>query len=119
MIKTLIGAGLALALALTPALAQETRTLTDGTGTEVTVPADPQRVVALHDTSLTVALLDLGIEPIASHGRVVDGGEPYIRSGKLITGYDFDNSDIEFVGNLPADVEAIAALEPDLILTTS
>jgi iron complex transport system substrate-binding protein len=105
-------------LALSPALAQETQTLTDGTGTEATVPADPQRVVALHDTSLTVALLELGIVPVGSHGRTTENAEPNIRSGKLITGYDFDNSTIEFVGNLPADVEAVAALEPDLILTT-
>ena len=43
---------------------------------------------------------------------------PFIRSSDVLTGIDFDNSDIKFVGNLPADVEAVAALEPDLILTT-
>lgn len=107
-----------LAMAASPALAQQTETFTDGTGTEVTVPAQPQRVVSLHDTSLTVALLELGIVPVGSHGRTPENAEPHIRSGKLITGYDFDNSTIEFVGNLPADVEAVAALEPDLILTT-
>eukprot|EP00873_Tetraselmis_striata_P031221 jgi/Tetstr1/451485/TSEL_038521.t1 len=103
---------------MSPVFAQETQTLTDGTGTEVAVPANPQRVVALHDTSLTVALLELGIVPVGSHGRTTENAAPNIRSGKLITGYDFDNSTIEFVGNLPADVEAVAALEPDLILTT-
>ena len=118
MLNRLSGLVLAAILTLSPAIAQETRTLTDGTGTEVAVPTDPQRVVALHDTSLTVALLELGIVPVGSHGRVVEDAEPYIRSGKLITGYDFDNSDIAFVGGLPADVEAVAALEPDLILTT-
>jgi len=118
MIRFLAAAGLALALLAAPAWAQETKTFTDGTGTEVNVPADSQRIVSLHDTSLTVALLELGIVPVGSHGRVVDGGDPYIRSGKLITGHDFDNSGIEFVGNNPADVEAVAALEPDLILTT-
>lgn len=109
---------LALMVAISPAFAQEAQTLVDGTGTEVVVPADPQRVVALHDTSLTVALLELGIVPVGSHGRTAENAAPNIRSGKLITGYDFDNSTIEFVGNLPADVEAVAALEPDLILTT-
>lgn len=108
----------ALALLIAPAMAQETRDYTDGTGTEVAVPAEPQRVVSLHDTSLTVALLELGIVPVGSHGRTAENAEPNIRSGKLITGYDFDNSGIAFVGNLPADVEAVAALEPDLILTT-
>jgi|TARA_A100001391_G_scaffold63912_1_gene39856 iron complex transport system substrate-binding protein len=118
MMNRVLAACLTSTLALSPALAQETQTLTDGTGTEVTVPGDPQRVVALHDTSLTVALLELGIVPVGSHGRTAENAEPNIRSGKLITGYDFDNSTIEFVGNLPADVEAVAALEPDLILTT-
>lgn len=118
MMNRVLAACLTSTLALSPALAQETQTLTDGTGTEVTVPADPQRVVALHDTSLTVALLELGIVPVGSHGRTTENAEPNIRSGKLITGYDFDNSTIEFVGNLPADVEAVAALEPDMILTT-
>jgi len=118
MINRLLATGLASLLAISPVFAQDAQTLTDGTGTDVTVPADPQRVVALHDTSLTVALLELGIVPVGSHGRTAENAAPNIRSGKLITGYDFDNSTIEFVGNLPADVEAIAALEPDLILTT-
>lgn len=115
--KPLIALTVALVVSA-PALAQDAETIVDGTGTEVTVPADPQRVVALHDTSLTVTLLELGIVPVGSHGRTTENAAPNIRSGKLITGYDFDNSAIEFVGNLPADVEAVAALEPDLILTT-
>ena len=118
MLRRLAEPLLALSLLVTPALAQETRTLTDDTGTEVTIPTDPQRIVALHDTSLTVSLLELGVVPVGSHGRVLADGTESIRSGKLITGYDFDNSNITFVGNLPADVEAVAALEPDLILTT-
>ncbi len=118
MLQRLAGPFLAFSLLVTPALAQEARTLTDDTGTEVAVPAHPQRIVSLHDTSLTVALLELGVVPVGSHGRVLADGTESIRSGKLITGYDFDNSNITFVGNLPADVEAVAALEPDLILTT-
>lgn len=108
-----------ISLAATAANAQDSHTLVDGTGTEVALPADPQRIVSLHDTSLTVALLELGVIPVGSHGRTTEDGTPYIRSGELVTGYDFSNSDIKFVGNLPADIEAVAALEPDLILTTS
>lgn len=119
MIDRLLGACLGFALAISPTLAQETRIVTDSTDTEVTVPADPQRIVSLHDTSLTVALLELGLVPVGSHGRTAEDGTPFIRSGELITGYDFANSQIAFVGNLPADVEAVAKLEPDLILTTS
>lgn len=109
----------ALLLAAAPALAQQTREVSDDLGRTVEVPADPQRVVSLHDTSLTVALLELGVTPVGSHGRTQADGTPYIRSSATATGIDFDNSDIDFVGNLPADVEAVAAQEPDLILTTS
>lgn len=109
----------ALSLVSAPMLAQEMREVTDDTGTSVDIPAQPERIVALHDTSLTVALVELGVLPVGSHGRSTSDGVPFIRSGKLVTGTDFDNSDIAFVGNLPADLEAIAALEPDLILTTT
>lgn len=109
---------LAIGLAATPLLAQDAHSFIDGAGTEVLIPADPQRIVSLHDTSITVSLLELGVVPVGSHGRTAENVQPNIRSGTLITGYDFDNSEIAFVGNLPADVEAIAALEPDLILST-
>lgn len=108
-----------LILSALPATAQENRMLVDDTGTEIEVPAHPERIVSLHDTSLSVALIELGIIPVGSHGRVGDNGEPYIRSGGTVTGYDFGNSDIAFLGNQPADIEAVTALEPDLILTTN
>lgn len=109
---------LALALVPIPASAQDTRTLTDDTGTEVTVPAAPERIVTLHDSTLTVPLIELGVLPAGSHGRVgEDGSEPFIRSGMILTGTDF-GSGIEWVGDGPVDVERIAALGPDLILTT-
>ncbi|KAA9008139.1 ABC transporter substrate-binding protein [Histidinibacterium aquaticum] len=101
------------------AQAQETRTVTDDLGRAVEIPADPQRIASLHDTSLTVALLELGVTPVASHGRTTEDGTPYIRSSATATGVDFGNSDIAFAGNLPADLEAVAEAQPDLILTTS
>lgn len=94
-------------------------TLVDGAGVEVSIPAHPQRIVALHDSAVTVPLLELGVVPVGSHGRLDDDGKPYIRSGMEITGYDFSNSDIVFVGDDPADIELIASLEPDLIISTS
>lgn len=102
-----------------PVIAQGTRGFTDGTGAEVELPASPQRIVSLHDTSLTVALLELGITPVGSHGRTTADGAPYIRSSLTATGVDFDSSDIAFMGNLPADIERVAAEQPDLILTTT
>lgn len=101
-----------------PVIAQDTRSFTDDTGRVVDIPVAPLRIVSLHDVSLTLPLLELGVVPVGSHGRTTAEGEPFIRSSAVLTGIDFTNSDIEFVGNLPADVEAVAALEPDLILTT-
>lgn len=102
-----------------PAIAQDTRIVTDDTGFEVEIPADPQRIVSLHDSVLTVPLLELGAPVIGSHGRGETEAEAFIRSSLSITGKDFDNSDITWVGNYPADVERIAELAPDLILTTA
>lgn len=106
------------ALSLSPVLAQETRSFTDDTGRVVDIPVAPHRIVSLHDSVLTIPLLELGVLPVGSHGRTTEEGKPFIRSSNVLTGIDFDNSTIQFVGNLPADVEAVAALEPDLILTT-
>lgn len=115
--KTLLAAALALVFAL-PALAQETRTFVDDAGRSVDIPAKPLRIVSLHDLSITVPLLELGVTPVGSHGRTMADGTPFIRSSAVLTGVDFANSEIKFLGNLPADVETVAALEPDLILTT-
>ena len=117
MIRLLSIALVAAALAA-PALAQETRSFTDDTGRTVDIPVAPLRIVSLQDLAITVPLLELGVTPVGSHGRTTAEGVPFIRSSDVLTGVDFDNSEIQFVGNLPADVEAVAALEPDLILTT-
>jgi iron complex transport system substrate-binding protein len=119
MFKHLIAAGILALAGLTAVSAQETRTLTDDIGRTVEIPTRPLRIVSLHDLSLTIPLIELGVFPVGSHGRTTPEGTPFIRSSKVLTGVDFDNSDIKFVGNLPADVEAVAALEPDLILTTA
>lgn len=93
-------------------------TFTDDAGRTVEVPSHPQRIVSLHDTGFTIPLLELGVHPVGSHGRTTADGEPFIRSSKGLTGIDFDNSDIEFMGNLPADIERVAAVSPDLIITS-
>lgn len=118
MFKQLIAAGILIAAGLTSSLAQETRSFTDDAGRTVEIPTKPLRIVSLQDLAITVPLLELGVTPVGSHGRTTAEGQPFIRSSGVLTGIDFDNSDIAFVGNLPADVEAVAALEPDLILTT-
>ena len=102
-----------------PATAQEMRTITDDTGLEVTLPANPQRIISGHDLPITLPLIELGIFPVGSHGRGETLEEAFIRGSASLTGVDFDNSDIAWVGNRPIDVELVAALNPDLIITTT
>lgn len=105
------------ALLTAPALAQDTRTIIDDTGTEVAIPVEPLRIVSLHDSVLTVPLLELGANVVGSMGRG-NSADAHIRGALPITGIDFDNSEIAWLGSNPADVELIAAVQPDLILTT-
>lgn len=113
---TLIAGAALAALISIPAFAQDTRSFTDDAGRTVEIPANPQRIAALHDLSIAIPLIELGVYPVASQGRTTETGEGFIRSSKVLTGVDFDNSDIVFVGNSPVDMEALAATEPDLII---
>ena len=101
-----------------PAQADEMRTFTDDTGTEVTFPVNPKRIISLHDSLLTIPMLELGVLPVGSHGRGKSLAKAYIRTAMANTGTDLSNSDIEWIGGRPADIEQIAALKPDLSLTT-
>jgi len=116
----LLAAALAAGLAV-PAFAQETRTVTDDAGRTVEIPADPQRIVSLQDLFFSVPLIELGIIPVGSHGRSNgDGTAPFMRSSKMITGVDFDTADIAFLGTgKDIDPEAVAAVEPDLIVLST
>ncbi len=104
----------ALAMA-TSAVSAETRVFTDDAGRTVDIPVNPQRIASLDDLRITIPLIELGVDPVASHGRVSDEG-PYIRASTILTGVDFSNSDIAFLGN-DLDIEALAKAEPDLIIT--
>ncbi|MEM9811034.1 MAG: ABC transporter substrate-binding protein [Pseudomonadota bacterium] len=101
-----------------PALAQETRPFVDDLGREVEVPASPERIVALHDSMLTLPLIELGIMPVATATRTAEDGTFYIRSGVEAFGVDLESSGIVPVGGRPVDYEAIASAAPDLIVTT-
>lgn len=98
------------------ALAQ-TQAFTDDLGRVVQVPLHPQRIVSMHDLDITIPLIELGVPPVASHGRTRPDGSHYLRSSAQLTGIDFDNSDIEFIGTADIDLEAVAAAKPDLIIT--
>ncbi|MBO0343914.1 ABC transporter substrate-binding protein [Roseibium limicola] len=110
-------AALILSLCLGVAQAQETRNFTDDLGRTVAVPVHPKRIVSLHDLDITIPLIELGVPPVASHGRTALDGRHFLRSGGLLTGFDFDNSDIRFIGSSNIDMEAVVAAKPDLIIT--
>ncbi len=97
--------------------APETQQFTDDLGRTVTVPLHPQRIVSLHDLDITIPLIELGVLPVGSHGRTAPDGSHFLRSAKLLTGIDYDNSEIKFIGTADIDIEAVAALKPDLIIT--
>ncbi|MFQ6548025.1 ABC transporter substrate-binding protein [Aestuariibius sp. 2305UL40-4] len=89
----------------------------DHAGGTTCIPDDPQRIIGLHDQSVTLALIEMGAPVVGSHGRLDDDGNPYMRSVDLIFGLDFESSDIAFIGAFDAmDFEAIAAAQPDLII---
>ncbi|TFV65296.1 UNVERIFIED_ORG: iron-siderophore ABC transporter substrate-binding protein [Bacillus sp. AZ43] len=73
------------------------------------IPARPERVVVL-DTGELDAVLSLGVTPV---GAVTTGA-----SDEFLGYLAEDAADVEPVGTVPEpDLEAIAALEPDLILS--
>ena len=112
--------GLAIALLAAPAFAQETRSFTDDAGRVVDIPLHPQRIVSLQDLFFTIPLIELGAPPVGSHGRVEDDGTPYLRSAKMLTGFDYDNTGMAFLGTgTEIDPEKVAAAEPDLIILSN
>jgi iron complex transport system substrate-binding protein len=101
---------------VTPALAQETRSFTAANGT-FDIPVAPQRIVALNDQIVALPLYELGAPVVGSAGRIDTEGNHFLRGGMDTLGIDYSNTDIGFVGTFNAlDVEAIAALSPDLII---
>lgn len=111
---------MAMCLSANLAVAQEMRVFVDGRGHEVQIPVSPQRIVSLRGEQFTVPLLELGAPVVGSTGVVKDGlngGAPTIRGAYDLFHTQFDTSGIGFVG-VPKqpDIEAIAALKPDLIL---
>ncbi|PCI86511.1 MAG: preprotein translocase YidC [Hyphomicrobiales bacterium] len=116
LIKTAIA--VALTIIVSSAHAVETRIYSDDLDRKVEIPVQAQRIVALHDVLLTVPLIELGVMPVGSIGRLSKDGKPFIRSGMVLTGYDFENSGIDFIGTFDLDIEKVAALKPDLIIAT-
>ncbi|MGQ0615967.1 MAG: ABC transporter substrate-binding protein [Acidimicrobiia bacterium] len=86
-----------------------TRSFVDVYGEEIEVPGDAQRIVAIHDSNGGEQLLSLGAELIGFPSR---GGE-FVE--EITDVYDLDG--VADVGEVyEPNIEAIAALEPDLIV---
>lgn len=104
--------------AASDALAQETRNTIDGTGREVTIPADPQRVVALHDAVIALPLYELGVPLAGSFGQVKRRGGTWDIFGlEELFGISAREAGIENIySGTSLDVEKIRALGPDLIV---
>lgn len=114
-VKTLLLAA-ALAGLISPAVAQQTRMVTDHAGYVVEVPADPQRVVSLNDWTTTVMVHELGGRLVGSGGRLDAEGNAFIRSARELFGLAFDENIALASIHGELDVERIAALKPDLIV---
>lgn len=113
--RTLVAIALIIGIA-GPALAQETRSFTAANGT-FDIPVAPQRIVALNDQIVALPLYELGAPVVGSAGRTDEAGNIFMRGGMDTLGIDFSNTDIGYVGAFNAlDLEAIAALQPDLII---
>lgn len=79
---------------------------------DVTVPADPQRVVALGWSDAETALA-LGVEPVGASDWLAVGGDglgPWVDESYT--------TPPTILGTYEVDIESVAALEPDLILWT-
>lgn len=114
--RTLLAAATLLAGLAGAAMAQDTRSVTAANGT-FDIPVAPQRIVALNDQILALPLYELGAPVVGSAGRVDAEGNTFLRGGMDTLGIDYANTDIAYVGGFNAlDLEAIAALEPDLIV---
>ncbi|WP_420121860.1 ABC transporter substrate-binding protein [Nakamurella sp.] len=84
-------------------------TWTDATGTTVTLPQRPERVAGYADYA--IGMFAYGLQPAAVFGRVDVATDP------RFAGYDLSSTAIVGTSYGQIDLEALAAAEPDLIVT--
>ncbi|GAB5427532.1 MAG: iron-siderophore ABC transporter substrate-binding protein [Devosia indica] len=118
--KLILAAAAFMALSTSPTLALDCepgfRAFTHLAG-ETCIPEQPQRIVATRGDSIATPLLDIGA-PLIGAGFRTDNGETYLRGGADIFGMNFvEAAGVVSIGNPnQPDMEAIAALAPDLII---
>ena len=120
--KLLLVPVLLLGLCITPAAALDCdagfRAFTH-LGGETCIPEHPQRIVATRGDSIATPLLDIGA-PLIGAGFRTDDGITYLRGAADIFGMEFvEKAGLAQIGESEPDMEAIAALEPDLIILPS
>ncbi|MGJ3239115.1 MAG: ABC transporter substrate-binding protein [Anaerolineae bacterium] len=80
---------------------------------ETCIPENPERIVTLTDQNGLLPLLELGVRPVGSAGRLIE--EDNTTVFRRVEGYDTEG--IVGVGDfLAPNIEAILELEPDLIV---
>ncbi len=83
-------------------------------GGSTCVPENPGRIVTTQDQNALLPLLERGVRPVASAGRVGDDGTTRFRR---VEGYSTEG--VAFVGSYgEPNLEAIAAQRPDLIVAS-
>ncbi|MFD1710588.1 ABC transporter substrate-binding protein [Ottowia sp. GY511] len=102
------------------AWAQPVREVKDDTGRTLQIPAQPQRVLVLHEALLGVPLLELGVNVVGAYGRDDAGrslmGVDAIRN---VLGERPGATQVRGIGAVGSiDLERVRALKPDLIIGT-
>lgn len=102
------------------AVAQPTREVKDDTGRTVRIPAQPQRVVVLHEALLAVPLMELGVKVVGSYGRDdVGNSQMGVDAIRDVLGERPGASAVRGIGAVGSiDLERVRALKPDLIIGT-
>ncbi len=81
------------------------------------IPADPKRVVTVHDQHGLLPLWSLGFRNIVGSVGALRDGEPFFRR---MDAHGYQPEGVEWIGPWgEPDLEAIAALDPDLIVGVS
>lgn len=98
----------------------DTRMLVDDLGRTVDVPAEPQRVVTLHDALLALPLYEMGLPITGSvYSEAADGLSRRLSGFDDLLNISSAETNIVDVGtDQSPDLELIASLDPDLIIGT-